>query len=276
MGFYQEQRRNRDGLSVEDGGHHLAAAPFYLFLVVGKALAAREHIVHDDDSFSPDVSCDAVVPFKDALAALALVQALSFTVHIDILQPGGEFLPVGRDVPVEPLEPPAVLYPVAARHEHDMTGSGVHRQGGQASLEEVDAVILSLLEGIEGAAEHALFLAEQSFVPRRIIMAVERHADAPETERLERMPVLVKVGMGEAEHPAGVPVPGQHSQTAVTVTLLGFVGEQGGGKSGFPGFLPPVTGQPGQAYCYADQYQKHQSRFHCSSGDNGYFRFSLF
>ena len=51
MGLYQEQRRNRNGLSVEDGGHHFAAAPLYLFLVVGKALAAREHIVHDDDSF---------------------------------------------------------------------------------------------------------------------------------------------------------------------------------------------------------------------------------
>ena len=116
MGLYQEQRRNRNGLSVEDGGHHFAAAPLYLFLVVGKALAAREHIVHD-----------IVVSFKDAFAALALVQALAFTVYIDIIQSGGEFITVGRDVPVEPFEPLAVLYPVAARHEHDMTGSGVCR-----------------------------------------------------------------------------------------------------------------------------------------------------
>ena len=89
MGLYQEQRRNRNGLSVEDGGHHFAAAPLYLFLLVGKALAAREHIVHDDDSFSPDVSRDAVVPFKDAFIALALVQALALTVNIDIIQSGG-------------------------------------------------------------------------------------------------------------------------------------------------------------------------------------------
>ena len=134
MGFYQEQWRNRNGLPVEDGGHHFAAAPLYLFLVVGKALAAREHIIHDDDSFSPDVARNAVVPFKDSFAALAFVQALAFTVYIDIIQSGGEFLPVGRDVPVEPFEPLAVLYPVAARHEHDMAGSGVHRQGGHASL----------------------------------------------------------------------------------------------------------------------------------------------
>lgn len=82
-------------------------------------------------------------------------------------------------------------------------------------------------------------------------MAVERHAYATETERLERMPVLVKIGMGEAEHTAGIPVSGHHSQTAVAVTVLGFIGEQGSGKSGFPGFLPPVPGQIGQAYRYA-------------------------
>lgn len=92
MGLYQEQRRNRNGLSVEDGGHHFAAAPLYLFLVVGKALAAREHIVHDDDSFSLDAACNIVVSFKDAFAALALVQALAFTVYIDIIQSGGELV----------------------------------------------------------------------------------------------------------------------------------------------------------------------------------------
>lgn len=81
MGLYQEQRRNRNGLSVEDAGHHFAAAPLYLFLVVGKALAAREHIVHDDDSFSLDVACNIVVSFKDVFTALALVQALAFTVQ---------------------------------------------------------------------------------------------------------------------------------------------------------------------------------------------------
>ena len=113
---------------------------------------------------SLDAACNIVVSFKDAFAALALVQALAFTVYIDIIQSGGEFITVGRDVPVEPFEPLAVLYPVAARHEHDMTGSGVHRQGGHASLEEVYAVVLSLFEGIESTAEPTLFFVKQPFV----------------------------------------------------------------------------------------------------------------
>lgn len=62
-----------------------------------------------------------------------------------------------------------------------------------------------------------------------------------ETERLERMPVLEKVGMGEAEHTAGVPVTGHHCQTTMAVTFFGVVREQSGGKCGFPGFLPPVS-----------------------------------
>ena len=103
-------------------------------------------------------------------------------------------------------------------------------------------------------------------------MAVERHAYATETERLERMPVLVKIGMGEAEHTAGIPVPGHHSQTAVAVTVLGFIGEQGSGKSGFPGFLPPVPGQTGQAYRYADQYQEEQPRFQYNSSELSFSR----
>lgn len=103
-------------------------------------------------------------------------------------------------------------------------------------------------------------------------MAVERHAYATETERLERMPVLVKIGMGEAEHTAGIPVPGHHSQTAVAVTVIGFIGEQGSGKSGFPGFLPPVPGQTGQAYRYADQYQEEQPRFHYNSSELSFSR----
>ena len=107
-------------------------------------------------------------------------------------------------------------------------------------------------------------------------MAVERHAYATETERLERMPVLVKIGMGEAEHTAGIPVPRHPSQTlsstAVAVTVLGFIGEQGSGKSGFPGFLPPVPGQTGQAYRYADQYQEEQPRFHYNSSELSFSR----
>lgn len=137
-------------------------------------------------------------------------------------------------------------------------------------------MVLSLLEGIEGSAELALFFAEQSFVPRRIVVPVERHADAVEAEGLERMPVLEKIGTGEAEHPAGIPVPGHHGQTAVAVTFFRLVRKQGGGKCGIPGLPPPISGQAGQAYRYARQYQEQQPRFHCSlDGDNGYFTFCL-
>ncbi len=40
MGLYQDQGRNRDGLSIEDGRHDLAAAPFYFAFIVQKALSA--------------------------------------------------------------------------------------------------------------------------------------------------------------------------------------------------------------------------------------------
>ena len=276
MGLYQEQRRHRDRLPVEDGRHHLAAALFYFTFEIQQALAACEHVIDDDDSFSPDASRNAVVPFQNALASLALVQALAGIRHIHIVKSGGQFRPVGRDVPVKSLETLPVLYPVAARHEHDMARGRIQRQGRHASFEKRNAVVLSLLEGIEGTAELSLFFAEQLFVPRRIVVPVERHAYALEAEGFERMPVLEKVGTGEAEHPAGIPVPGHHSQTAVAVTFFRLVREQGGGKCGIPGFLSPVTDKVNQHDRYADQYQKHQPRFHCSlDGDNGYFTFCL-
>ena len=276
MGLYQEQGRHRDRLPVEDGRHHLAAAPFYFTFEIQQALAACEHVIDDDDSFSPDISRNAVVPFQNALASLALVQALACIRHIHIVKSGGQFRPVGRDVPVKSLETLPVLYPVAARHEHDVARVRIQRQGRHASLEKRNAVVLSLLEGIEGSAELALFFAEQPFVPRRIVVPVERHADAVEAEGLERMPVLEKIGMGEAEHPAGIPVPGHHGQTAVAVTFFRLVRKQGGGKCGIPGLPPPISGQTGQAYRYARQYQEQQPRFHCSlDGDNGYFTFCL-
>lgn len=51
MGLYQEQGRHRDRLPVEDGRHHLAAAPFYFTFEIQQALAACEHVIDDDDSF---------------------------------------------------------------------------------------------------------------------------------------------------------------------------------------------------------------------------------
>ena len=202
MGLYQEQRRHRDRLPAEDGRHHLAAAPFYFTFEIQQALAACEHVIDDDDSFSPDVSRNAVVPFQNALASLALVQALAGIRHIHIVKSGGQFRPVGRDVPVKSLETLPVLYPVAARHEHDVARGRIQRQGRHASLEKRNAVVLSLLEGIEGSAELSLFFAEQPFVPRRIVVSVERHADAVEAEGLERMPVLEKISALSASRAA--------------------------------------------------------------------------
>ena len=221
-------------------------APFYFAFIVQKALSACKNIIYDDDSFSPDVPGDAVVPFQYAPVSLAFVQALPNIRHIHIVQSGGEFRPVLADIPVQPFEPLSVLYPVAAWHEHDVARGRIHRQGCHASLEEGDAVVLSLLEGIEGTAKLALSFTEQSIVARRIVVSVERHAYAVETEGLERMPVLEKVGTGEAEHPAGIPIPGHLRQAAEAVTFFRVVREQGSGKCGIPGFPPPVTGQTEQ------------------------------
>lgn len=45
-------RRHGKRLSIENGGHHLAAVPFYFLLVVGHTLSGRQHIVNDNDFFS--------------------------------------------------------------------------------------------------------------------------------------------------------------------------------------------------------------------------------
>lgn len=87
-------------------------------------------------------------------------------------------------------------------------------------------------------------------------MPVEYDAYSVETERLERMPVLVKVGMGEAEHPAGILVSGHHSQPAIVVTFFGFVCKHGGRKCGISGFPSPITAQIQQSCHYANQYQE--------------------
>ena len=76
--LYQKQRRPGNGFSIEDGRHHLAAAPFYLLLVVGHTLSACQHVVHDDNLFPFDIPRDTVVPFEDTVfAAFRLVLAVA-------------------------------------------------------------------------------------------------------------------------------------------------------------------------------------------------------
>lgn len=67
--FYEEQRRHGNSLSIEDGGHDLATAPFYLLLVVGHALPGRQHVIHDNNFFSFDVPRDTIIPFEYAVLA---------------------------------------------------------------------------------------------------------------------------------------------------------------------------------------------------------------
>lgn len=117
----QKQRRHRNGLAVEDSRYHLAAAPFYLLLVVGHALPGRQHIVDDDNLLPLDIPHDTVIPFEYViLATLVLVQALPRLEHIHIVQPRCQLRPVLTDILVEAFEALTVFYPVATRHEHDM------------------------------------------------------------------------------------------------------------------------------------------------------------
>ena len=121
MRLNQKQRRHRNGLAIEDGRYHLAAAPFYLLLVVGYALSGRQHIVDDDNLFPLNISHDTVIPFEYAvLSALGFMQALARLGHIHIVQPRCQLRPVLADIPVETFEPLFIFYPVAARHKHDM------------------------------------------------------------------------------------------------------------------------------------------------------------
>lgn len=155
----KQRTRYCNGLAVEYGRHHLAAAPFYLLLVVGNALPGGQHVVDDDNLFSLDIPCDAVVPFEDTvLLPFGFMQAFSWLEHIDIVQPRRQFRAVGTDIPVQTLEPPEIFYIRTARHEHDMIGLAVRLQGFHASLEKLDAVYFPLLELIDGTAERPLLV----------------------------------------------------------------------------------------------------------------------
>lgn len=224
-----------------------------------------------DNDFLPfDIPRDTVVLFEDAfLAALGLMQAAAWLEHIDIVQPRCQFRLVFADVPVETLEATGILELVAARHEHDMIGLAVRLQGGHARLEELDAMYLALLELIERTAERPLFIVEQVCVPRRIVIPVESDFYSMRLERLERLPVLEKVGARKAEHPARLPVPGHYRQTAVTVAFLGSVGCPCGGVRRIPGFPSPVADDKPQPRNNAEQDQKDKPLVHHKIKSNG-------
>ena len=58
-------RTSLDYYTIENGGHHLAAVPFYFLLVVGHTLSGRQHIVNDNDFFSLYITGNLVIPLKD-------------------------------------------------------------------------------------------------------------------------------------------------------------------------------------------------------------------
>lgn len=63
-------RRHGKRLSIENGGHHLAAVPFYFLLVVGHTLSGRQHIVNDNDFFSLYITGNLVIPLYILLSVL--------------------------------------------------------------------------------------------------------------------------------------------------------------------------------------------------------------
>lgn len=266
MRLDQKQRRHRNGLAEEDGRYHLAAAPFYLLLVIGHALPGRQHIVDDDNLLPLNIPHDTVIPFENTvIATLGFVQALAQLGHIHIVQPRRQLRPVLADIPVEPFESSGILEPVTARHEHDMIGLAVQLQCGHTRLEELDTVYFPLLELIERMAERPLFVVEQVFVPGWVVMSVKGHPDAVRLEGLERVVNLEQVGTGKAEHPAGIPMAGQHSYAAETVALFFTTSRLRGSKRRLCGFPSPEADGIQQPSGEAEQDQAQNIRFHCIS-----------
>lgn len=72
-------------------------------------------------------------------------------------------------------------------------------------------------------------------------MPVKAHPDTSRLERLEWRMFLEQVGTGEAEHAAGVPMPGHHRHSAVAVALLVALGCPRSGVCRFTGFPTPVS-----------------------------------
>ncbi len=74
--------------------------------------------------------------------------------------------------------------------------------------------------------------------------------------------VLEQVGVGEAEHVAGFPMPGQYRQTAVAVALFIAMGIPGRFKRRFPRFPSPVTDDMQQSPDNTEQNQENKPRFY--------------
>lgn len=124
---------------------------------------------------------------------------------------------------------------------------------------------LSLLELINRATERPLFIIEQVFVPGWVVMSVKGHPDTVRLEGLEWEAILEQVWTGKAEHPAGIPVTGQHSHAAITVALFIITSRSCGGKRRFCGFPSPEADGIQQSSGEAEQDQAQNIRFHCIS-----------
>lgn len=91
-------------------------------------------------------------------------------------------------------------------------------------------------------------------------MPVKGHSDAARLERFEGWMILEQVGVGEAEHSAGIPMPGQYRQPAVVVALFIAIGIPGCFKRRIPGFPPPVTDDTPQHPDNTEQSQENKPR----------------
>lgn len=91
-------------------------------------------------------------------------------------------------------------------------------------------------------------------------MPVKGHSDAARLERLEGWMILEQVGVGEAEHTAGIPMPGQYRQPAVAVALFIAIGIPGCFKRRIPSFPSPVTDDTPQHPDNTEQSQENEPR----------------
>lgn len=124
---------------------------------------------------------------------------------------------------------------------------------------------LSLLELINRAAERPLFIVEQIFVPGWVVMSVKGYPNAVGLKGLEWVMNLEQVGTGKAEHPAGIPMSGQHSHAAVTVALLLTASRLRGCECRLCGFPSPEADDIQQSSGKAEQDQAQELRFHRTS-----------
>ena len=77
-------RRHGKRLSIENGGHHLAAVPFYFLLVVGHTLSGRQHIVNDNDFFSLYITGNLVIPLPSASCRLSRASQITVSYSPDV------------------------------------------------------------------------------------------------------------------------------------------------------------------------------------------------